>query len=153
MGCSVSKSEVVNPGNDCKTFGSNAMPFSLGSRKPHLKLSLEEEENIERADALGSTIQISLSSADESLQNAETPRIGRLEKGGRRASAQVRETPALPLSPGSRLRYVNGFPILFSLLLKILMAGIFLLSMHFLLCPQPYDVTLQFFTAIILSVC
>ncbi len=104
MGCSVSKPDAVPPGNGCEAFGSNAMAHSLGPRKPHLKLSLEEDADNERADALARTIKVSPSSADECIQNVETPRIGRLEKGGRRTSAYIREAPALPLSPGSRLR-------------------------------------------------
>ncbi len=104
MGCSVSKSDVVPPDNVCETFGSNARASSLGPRKAHLKLSLEEDADSERTAALARTIKVSLSSSDEVLQNVETPRIGRLSKGGRRTSAQIREAPALPLSPRSRLR-------------------------------------------------
>ncbi len=114
MGCSVSKDDVVPPGNGCEPFDRNAMAHSSGPRKLHLKLSLEEDADNERADALARTIKVSLSNADECIENVETPRIGRLEKGGRRTSAYVREAPALPLSPGSRLRWVDGFAILLS---------------------------------------
>ncbi len=124
MGCSASKANVVPPDNVCETFDTIAKASSLGPRKTHLKLILEEDSDGERTVALDRTITVSLSSADEVPQNVETPRIGRLAKGGRRTSAQIREAPALPLSPRSRLRYVDKIHILLSPLLQLLMTYI-----------------------------